>query len=302
MYVTNGPAGGAGGQSGGSGNGFGGNTGGYNGGGSGYAGGGGGFGGGGGAFGGGNNVWFNCGKVGHFARDCWSRRNRGFSGNNVDLELEEITEQHRQARKERLKLEEKRRLEEERKAREEDDARRNADFARKAEEFKLQLRAELVEEWRKEDCEAKKAVKKTKQMSRSAITRRQRKKGRKFGRTARKIAYSEMSDDSDPDTGDLDTSELQSSSTSSDDSKHRRRDRARKGKRRARGVSRSRKDKSKEVPGDIRTRVYEQGECSKQRKEEVPRNADLGEDRREGEAEPRTPLSAGYKGLAAECS
>ncbi|GBG75195.1 hypothetical protein CBR_g19708 [Chara braunii] len=212
MYLINGPAGGAGGQSGGSGNGFGSNTGGFNSGGGGYAGGGGGF-------GGGNNVCFSWGKVGHFARDCWSRRTRGFPSNYVDPELEEIKEQHRLARKERLELEEKRRVEDERKAREEDDARRNADFARKAEEFKLQLRAELVEEWRKKEEEAKKAVKRLKQASKSAITRRQRKKGGKFGKTARKIAYSEMSDESDSDTGDSDTSELQSSSTSSDDSK-----------------------------------------------------------------------------------
>ncbi|GBG78268.1 hypothetical protein CBR_g26299 [Chara braunii] len=294
MFLTNGPAGGAGGQSADNGNGFGGNSGGY-GAGNGYAGGGGGF-------GGGNNVCFNCGKAGHFARDCWSRRTgRGFSTNYVDPELEEIKEQHRQARKERLELEERKRLEEERKAREEEDVRRNADFARKAEEFKLQLRAELVEEWRKKDSEAKKALKRMKQASKSATTRRQRKKGRNFGKTARKIASPETSDDSDPESGDSDTSDIQSTSASSDDS-HKRRDKIRKGKKRVGGRSAAKKGKPRKLPVESPPRVYEQGECSKPRKEEFLRKNEVVDDRKEGETEPKTPLLAGYKGLAAECS
>ncbi|GBG62625.1 hypothetical protein CBR_g31261 [Chara braunii] len=152
MYLTNGPAGG-------NGNGYGGGN--YNGG-MGNLTPQGGQGGAGGALPGtSNSGCYNCGKLRHYARDCWTSRGHfnQQNQNTIDPELEEIKEHHRQLRRERQELEEKRKAEEEKKAREEDELRQNQDFARKMEELKLQLLMDLNEEWKKKNQEAELALK-----------------------------------------------------------------------------------------------------------------------------------------------
>ncbi|GBG69848.1 hypothetical protein CBR_g4677 [Chara braunii] len=156
--------------------------------------------------GGRNSVCYNCGKTGHFAWDCWSRRGRGYGAQQGDPELEEMKEHFRQLRRERQELKEKRKLEEERKAREEDELRRNQDFARKAEEFKMQLHAELLEEWRRINTEVKEAVGKTRRSTKKHTCKSgggTKRKGRRYSKKKRKeeIPSEEMESD---DTSDED--------------------------------------------------------------------------------------------------
>ncbi|GBG92889.1 hypothetical protein CBR_g57647 [Chara braunii] len=165
MYLTTGPANGNGGNGGGTRN-YGGNN---------FAAQGnpvgrgyGGYGGAGGT-GGPSGRCYNCGKSGHYARDCWAKRGRPTYQNQPYPEIEEMKEQFRLVRKEKQEQKERGRDEEERKAKEEEENRRNLDFARKMEELKLQLRIDLNEEWKKKNQAAEEAV---------ARSRKREKRGR----------------------------------------------------------------------------------------------------------------------------
>ncbi|GBG85237.1 hypothetical protein CBR_g39803 [Chara braunii] len=171
-----------------------------------------GYAGGGGRMGGGNNACFNCGKLGHMARDCWSRQGRNMGGLQGDPELEEIKEEFRLAHKEKTEQEEKRRKEEEKRIREEEETRRNLDFARKAEEFKLQLRDELLEEWRKNHADAVKSTEKIGKSAKKTEKKKKKKKKRyrkEHGRPKRQRARRSRGRD--------DSSEDSESSCSTDD-------------------------------------------------------------------------------------
>ncbi|GBG88128.1 hypothetical protein CBR_g46617 [Chara braunii] len=282
MYLTTGPAGGGGqgvanGQQIGNGQAYGGATG--------YAGGGG-------RMGGGNNACFNCGKLGHIARDCWSRQGRNMGGSQVDPELEEIKEQFRMTRKEKLEQEEKRKKEEEKRIREEEETRRNLDFARKAEEFKQQLRAELFEEWRKNQADAVKATEKS---GKSAKKTRKKKKRHltEHGGPKRRRARRKRSSDSNMSSG---------SETSGKITRNKERVRRGTGNKRTKAKMKNNKDKGKIEEMRTPIRMYEKGESSRARKQPQVMEEEMRGAKSLDEEEPKTPLTGGFKGLTAGCS
>ncbi|GBG76621.1 hypothetical protein CBR_g22837 [Chara braunii] len=251
---------------------------------------------------GGNNGCFNCGKPGHFARDCWSaRRERGFAPQQGDPKLDEMKEHFRQIMRERLEIEEKRRLEEERKAKEEEEVRRNQDFARKAEEFKLQLRAELMEEWRRTKDEATTAMEKTKKPGKIKTPTRGA-KGKRKGKQQkrRRKKERETTDEDTEEANDTDEVSTDSTNSESDSEPRQARRKARRERQKKRPRSKRSSTKGKGRTGDTPTKVYERGECSRQRK--TGQSDGSMQDAAEEADEPMTPLTGGFKGLSAGCS
>ncbi|GBG75897.1 hypothetical protein CBR_g21139 [Chara braunii] len=260
--------------------------------------------------GGNGNVCYNCGKPGHIARDCWSRRGRGDTNTHGDPELEEIKEHFRLMRKERLESEDKRRLEEERKAKEEE-LRRNLDFGPKAEEFKLQLRVELLEERRRNNQEAEKAScpLKTSAKKKRGTTQKTRKSCRK-GR-AKKKRTDRSSDETDNEDPTEEDSSDSVTTTDSEDSQVMRTPRGKKKKAYSRSrYKRKMADKAKKTTENTPLRTLERGECSRLGRTDP---GDTGRQHatdsdgfqmaeEEGRGEPKTPLTGGYKGVATGCS
>ncbi|GBG77945.1 hypothetical protein CBR_g25876 [Chara braunii] len=266
-------------------------------------------GGGNGGTGGNGNGCYNCGKPGHFARDCWARKGRGDAHPQGDPELEEIKEHFRAMRKERMELEEKRKMEEEKRAKEEEELRRNLDFARKAEEFKLQLRVELLEEWRKNNQVVEKASGSSKKSGRKKRGMNRGTGGGRGRSRAKKKKMVKSSDETATEDSTKDDSSEDESTTDSDVSRNRKTPRGKKkkpfNKHRKKGAV-----KGRGAVGDTPLRTFERGECSKPGKTdpgdsgrlhstENGRNHAAGDEVR---GEPKTPLNGHYKGLAAECS
>ncbi|GBG68096.1 hypothetical protein CBR_g2646 [Chara braunii] len=263
-----------------------------------------------GATGGRGNGCYNCGKPRHIARDCWARKARGDTNPQGDPELEEIKKHFRVMRKERLELEEKRRLEDEKRAKEEEELRRNLDFAHKAEEFKLQLRAELLEEWRKNNQIAKKASGSSKKPRRRKRGRNRRAaggRGRSLTKKKKKVVKS--SDETDSEETIEDDSSEDEVTTDSDESRDQRTPRGRK-KKPASKHKKGRAVKGKGAVGGTPPKTFERGECSEPGRTdpggnerfhttEIRKNHAVGDEAR---GEPKTPLTGSYKGLAAECS
>ncbi|GBG60366.1 hypothetical protein CBR_g4324 [Chara braunii] len=208
-----------------------------------------------------------------------------------------MKEHFRQFRKERHELPEKRRLEEERKAKEEDEIRRNQDFAQKAEEFRLQLRAEQLEEWRRTNSEAKEAVEKTRKSTQKHTGKSGSGTKRKIGQNRKKKVLESSSEESESEN--TSNEEVSDSSTSDSDTQGTRARVKARGKRtvkRSRRKAKPKKDKDKR-PSERTppSRVYKRGKSSKQlpvRQEDEP-----GID-----GEPQTPLTGNFKGLSAGCS
>ncbi|GBG78170.1 hypothetical protein CBR_g26203 [Chara braunii] len=97
---------------------------------------------------------YNCGKTGHIARDCWSRR----PSQSNDPELDGMKEFYRDLIKQKQDQEEKKRQEEERRQREEEDKRMGDELSRKAQELKAEMDRELRESLRKQQEELRKQV------------------------------------------------------------------------------------------------------------------------------------------------
>ncbi|GBG60047.1 hypothetical protein CBR_g378 [Chara braunii] len=256
-----------------------------------------GFGSGGGGVGRGNNACYNCRKTGHFARDCWSRRGRGYGSQQGDPELEEMKEHFRQLRREKQELEVKRELGEERKVREEDEIRRNQDFARKAEEFKLQFRAELLEEWRRTNTEAKEAVVKT----RRSVTGRIKRKGSPYLKKKKNVDV--WSDETESEeTSDRDTSDSTTIGSDSEGPELRKKPHGKRRVKRLKSKLKSRKGKCRNVLGRTPPRVHGRGEWSKQQLMGHVDDPEKEATKNDGLDEPRVPLTGGFKGLSARCS
>ncbi|GBG92115.1 hypothetical protein CBR_g54415 [Chara braunii] len=248
-----------------------------------------------------SGVCFNCGKAGHFARDRWAGRGRTGQPNNFDPELEEIKEQHRIARKEKQEMEERRKIEEDKKAREEEQARRDQDFARKAEEFKLQIRAELHEEWRKKKTEVEAATRESAKERRSPTgwwakkLRRSRRKKRANKRYITASSESDISEDSEQSESYASTTESELTTKRRSTGKGRKRLRMKTKADKVKMKGRAKMSPLNKAPG------VSKGECSKQARRSA-RGKACEDDSDEQAKEPRTPLTAGYKGLSAECS
>ncbi|GBG90178.1 hypothetical protein CBR_g50272 [Chara braunii] len=269
-----------------------------------------GYAGGGGRMGGGNNACFNCGKLGHMAHDCWWRQGRNVGGSQVDPELEEIKEQFRMARKEKLEQEEKRKKEEEKRIREEEETKRNLEFAWKAEEFKQQLRTELFEEWRRNQADAVKATEKSEKSAKK--TRKKKKRhltehgGPKRRRARRKRRTSDSSEDSESScsTDDENTSEDTSSGSETSGKITRNKERVKRGTANKRTKAKMKNSKDKGKIEEMRTpiRTYEKGESFRVRKQPQVMEEEMRGGKSLDEEEPKTPLTGGFKGLAAGCS
>ncbi|GBG67547.1 hypothetical protein CBR_g678 [Chara braunii] len=228
-----------------------------------------------------------------------------------DPELEEIKEQFRLAKKKKMEQEEKRRKEEEKRIGEEEETRRNLDFARKVEEFKLQLRAELLEEWRKNHADA---VKSTEKIGKSAKKTKKKKKRyqkehggpkrRRAQRSRRRDDSSEDSESSCSTDDESNTSDDTSSGSESGGKITRNKMCVRRGMGNTRTKAKTKNNKGKGRIEEMRTpiRTYEKGESSRARKQPQAEEEEMLGTKSPEEVEPKTPLTGGFKGLAAGCS
>ncbi|GBG80927.1 hypothetical protein CBR_g31483 [Chara braunii] len=115
----------------------------------------------------------------------------------------------------------------------------------------------------------------------------------------------ETSEDTDTgtNTGDDTTDSSTTTTSESNDQEARQRSRTRRKKKRTTRRSKRSKGKGRVKENNTPSRVYEKGECSGQQRNPRRINEHMHmKDDTETEAEPRTPLTGGFKGLAAGCS
>ncbi|GBG91828.1 hypothetical protein CBR_g53719 [Chara braunii] len=257
---------------------------------------------------------YECGKMGHIARDCWAKRPR--TGQRED----EVRIFVRNTMKEKEEERERRAKEEEQKRKEDEEWKRELDIARRTEEMRLLLQADIEEKWRQqlrsnaeaakvaaatESVKAKKggtenAVERSSAARASPKTSPKRKtsgKGKKKGRNARgKTKRSTRRSLHDCGTSD---SEEESGSEACTDSGKDTEGEALKIVQRLREERRWRRSKKKLTKGKEKVRqvasTYEKGECS--RRQHTPTAA---KDSYSGER--KTPLTDKYKGIPASCS
>ncbi|GBG91514.1 hypothetical protein CBR_g52548 [Chara braunii] len=245
---------------------------------------------------------YECGKFGHIARDCWAKRGRSAQQDDeVNLFVRDLMKEREEKRK-REEEEEKLRLKLEKVRK------RELDLARRTEEMQLQLQAEIAEKWRKQQEEAAEKIKAAASvvgdgkgpMSPRSPKISPKSKGIQRGKEKKKPTGSSKRR---KEVGRLvvmsSSSEIEESSTSSSDDSTDSEGETLKVIRRLREVKRKTKSKKKKANTKKESRkapstVQERGECSKRSYTPV---STPGND-----AEPKTPLTKGYKGIAAGCS
>ncbi|GBG74417.1 hypothetical protein CBR_g18829 [Chara braunii] len=240
---------------------------------------------------------YECGKTGHMARDCWSKRGKpNQHEDEVHVFMRELMEEKKEERRKKAEEEQKR-------SKEEDERRRELDITTRTEEMKLQLQADIEDKWRRQLEEAANRARENRQEpvktespkitpQSKTITKGKRKKARRQAKKTNKGKRAVLSSTSS------DTSEGSSPTTSesSEDSEEdalwiiqllrAEKQRAKLKKKQGRGRSAKRTPPSR----------CKRGECSK--RSMAPETREKGE----VEEEPRTPLPKGYKGKAAGCS
>ncbi|GBG79030.1 hypothetical protein CBR_g28743 [Chara braunii] len=104
-----------------------------------------------GGYGGRNGITcYECGKEGHIARDCRSKRGPirpNQQDDEVHVFVGELMEEKKEEKCKRIE-------DEQRRLKEEDDRRRELDIARRTEEMKMQMQADIEEKWRRQQEEA----------------------------------------------------------------------------------------------------------------------------------------------------
>ncbi|GBG63078.1 hypothetical protein CBR_g36563 [Chara braunii] len=265
-----------------------------NGGSNGYGRGGGGYGGG---NGGGNSITcYNCGKYGHIARDCWSRQGKP---SNQDREMEDMMDHYRSLIKERQEAEERKRVEKQKRIKDDEERRRALDLVRATEEIRMELRADIKSQWRKQQestvaeatkvaelkaVEAACAARTVETMTNGNIATIQRNTpGRGKGRKSHEEQTTDMEESSESDLED------ERSRKTRKDLKLKRKN---KGKKRTKNNG-----KKRGSPLEYQEQhVIERGECSKGKQRWGGRESP----EHRGSEEPATPV--GTKHMPAECS
>ncbi|GBG67523.1 hypothetical protein CBR_g653 [Chara braunii] len=250
---------------------------------------------------------YDCGKYGHYARDCCAKRGKPAQH---DDELHVFV---RDLMKEKVE-ERKKKEEEQQKAREEEERRREMDMARRTEEMRLQLQADIAEKWRLQQEEAtlkareldkkkndepanQKLVTSQVPSTSKGIAKKYGKKGKakKISRKKKdtKRYVESLDSSSSSETEESDSSEGET--TESRDESPKIRDRRRRGGKKSK-VRRKQARLSEER--SIPWRTIEKGECS--RRTGTPSTPPATP--RKMTFELKTPLSEGYKGIPAGCS
>ncbi|GBG86985.1 hypothetical protein CBR_g44440 [Chara braunii] len=242
---------------------------------------------------------YDCGKTDHMARDCWSRRGRGYQQDN------EVRTFVREMMKEKEEERERRQRDEQQRMKEEEERKRELHLARRTEEMRLLLEASIAEKWREQrrvvEEQAEKITSRQdskklrpKQVTskrtspkiskKTKIVKKKKKTAKKYSKTKR------ISESESGTTSDISLSEYSASDESSEDTE----DETKLRLRRRRETKRKKKKRKNTGDGTRRfgsASTYERGECSKR-----PCTPTM--------ATPKTksPMTDGFKGIAAGCS
>ncbi|GBG87448.1 hypothetical protein CBR_g45506 [Chara braunii] len=244
---------------------------------------------------------YKCGKYCHIARECWAKRGRpSQQDDEVHLFVRDLMKEREEKHK-REEEEEKQRLKLEK------EKKRELDLATRTEEMRLQLQAEIAEKWRKQQEEAAEKIKaaseatvgqkgpkspdcpKISRRSKGIKKSNEKRNDSKARRRKKEIKRPVVTSSSETDD-DSATDSDRSSDSDRELLKMIKRLRESKMKNKIKKLKAHAVNISKKNPSS----TWEKGECSKRSSSPV---ATPGE-----EAEPRTPLTKGFKGVAAGSS
>ncbi|GBG74097.1 hypothetical protein CBR_g17808 [Chara braunii] len=237
----------------------------------------------------GGMTYYECGKTGHMARDCWSKRGRsGQQDDEVHVFVRDLMEEKKE--------EKRKRAEEEQKGREkEKERKRELDIARRTEEMKLQLQADIEDKWRrqqeemaKKDRERNLQTETVKNGSPKVSLRTRTISKAKSKRPVRRRHAKKRSSKQSTDSSTSSDSEISdsASSDSSEDSEEELLRMVRLLREEKRRVKSKRKQARGRPVRKAPARTCEKGECSKKSTSTLTQRLDA-------EDEPRTPLTRG---------